>query len=115
VPGAPTQTDTVPAKFSQQNAADDKLSTAAYTFKQLSPDQRRIVYQALKNERASASAVAAEIATKLPTQVELRVVPQELGAQVPQTQGYQYLVAGDRVLLVSPPTRYVVGVFSPNE
>jgi hypothetical protein len=31
VPGAPENTDTVPAKFSEQNAADDKLSIAAYS------------------------------------------------------------------------------------
>src|SRR6478609_6435051 len=41
VPGAPANTDTVPAKFSEQNAADDKLSIAAYTFKLLTEDQRR--------------------------------------------------------------------------
>ena len=35
VPGAPANTDTVPAKFSAKNAADDKLITLAYTFKTL--------------------------------------------------------------------------------
>src|SRR5262245_11259466 len=35
VPGAPADTETVPAKFSQKNAADDKLITVAYTFKML--------------------------------------------------------------------------------
>jgi hypothetical protein len=30
---------------------------------------------------------------------------------VPQTKDYQYAVAGNRVLLVSPPTRIVVAVF----
>lgn len=33
VPGAPENVDTVPSKFSAKNAADDKLTTAAYTFK----------------------------------------------------------------------------------
>ncbi len=31
--GAPANTDTVPAKFSKKNAADDELITVAYTFK----------------------------------------------------------------------------------
>jgi len=31
--------------------------------------------------------------------------------RVPQTKGYQYTVADNQVLLVSPPTRIVVGVF----
>ena len=48
VPGAPENTDTVPAKFSEQNAADDKLSIAAYTFKLLTEEQRRAIYTALK-------------------------------------------------------------------
>src|SRR6476646_9506897 len=38
VPGAPENTDTVPAKFSEQNAADEKLSIAAYTFKLLTEE-----------------------------------------------------------------------------
>ena len=48
VPGAPANTDTVPAKFSEKNAADDKLSTAAYTFKLLTVEQRGAIYAALK-------------------------------------------------------------------
>ena len=42
------ETDTVPAKFSEQNADDDKLSIAAYTFKLLTEEQRRAIYTALK-------------------------------------------------------------------
>jgi len=38
VPGAPMDTDTVPAKYSEKNAADDKLITVAYTFKMLTPE-----------------------------------------------------------------------------
>jgi hypothetical protein len=112
VPGAPTDTDTIPAKFSQRNADDDKLITLAYTFKTLSQEQRRAVYQALKNQQGSANANAAEIGTELPPLGELRAVPQEVSARVPQTSGYQYLVANNRVLLVSAATRVVVGIFS---
>src|SRR5262249_59085124 len=50
VPGAPTDTDTVPAKFSQKNAADDELITIGYTFKTLTGDQRRAIYEALKGQ-----------------------------------------------------------------
>jgi len=35
-------------------------------------------------------------------------VPDDVIAQVPQTKGYQYAVAKDRVLLVSPANRIVV-------
>ena len=102
-PGAPTDVDTVPAKFSQKNADDDKLIIVAYTFKNLSDDQRREISEALKAQPDSG--------TVLPLSVELRQVPDTLATRVPQTKGYEYVKAGNRVLLVSPPTRIVVGVF----
>jgi hypothetical protein len=109
VPGAPADTDTVPAKYSAKNAADDKLITVAYTFKSLSADERQAIYQALKDQSAG-SAFNAEIGAVLPPAVELRALPGEVTARVPQTKDYQYAVAANRVLLVSPPTRIVVGV-----
>jgi hypothetical protein len=113
VPGAPADTDTVPAKFSQKNAADDRLITLAYTFKTLTDEQRRAIYQALK-DRPAGSAFNAEVGVVLPPAVELNAVPGEVARRVPQTEGYRYAVANDRVLLVSP-TRIVVGVFSDPE
>jgi hypothetical protein len=110
VPGAPENTDTVPAKFSEKNAADDKLSTAAYTFKLLTDEQRGAIYAALKGQPAG-PAFNADIGVELPSSVELRPMPDEVVARVLQTKDYRYAVANDRVLLVSPVTRYVVGVF----
>jgi hypothetical protein len=109
VPGAPANTDTVPAKFSQKNAADDALITIAYTFKTLSDDQRHAIYDALKGQ-PSASAANADVGTELPPSVELRPLPDQLAAQVPQTKGYRYAVTQDRVLLVGT-GRVVAGVF----
>jgi hypothetical protein len=110
VPSAPANTSTVPAKFSANNAADDKLITIAYTFKTLTDDERRAVYQALKDQPAG-SASNADIGTKLPPGIELRPVPDEVVARVSQTRGYRYVVANDRVLLVGM-SRIVVGVFA---
>jgi hypothetical protein len=109
VPGAPANTDTVPAKFSAKNAADDKLIIIAYTFKTLSDEERRAIYQALKGQPAAA--FNADVGTELPPGVELHPVPNEVAARVPQTQGYRYVVANDRVLLVGT-SRIVVGVFA---
>jgi hypothetical protein len=110
VPGAPANTDTVPAKFSAKNAADDELITIAYTFKTLTDDERRAVYQTLKDQPAG-SAFNADIGTKLPPGIELRPVPKELAARVPQTRDFRYAVAMDRVLLVGT-GRIVAGVFA---
>src|SRR6266550_5411090 len=97
VPDAPANTDTVPAKFSQKNAADDELITIAYTFKTLSDDERRTIYDALKDQSAP-SAFNADVGVELPPNIELRPIPAELAERVPQTREYSYAVTGDRVL-----------------
>jgi hypothetical protein len=112
VPGAMPGSDTVPSTISAKNAADDKLITAAYTFKNLTDEQRGAIYQALKSQAAPGPASTAAVGVVLSASIELRPVPQELVARVPQTGGYQYLVTGGKVLLVSPPTRVVVGEFA---
>jgi hypothetical protein len=114
VPGAAIDTDTTPSKFSEKNAADDKLSTLAYAFKLLSREERSAIYQALKGQPGG-RALKADIGTKLPLGIELRAVPDELTVRVPQTRGYHYTVAGNEVLLISPLTRAVVGVFSDRD
>jgi Protein of unknown function (DUF1236) len=110
VPGAPANTDTVPAKFSEKNAADDKLITLAYTFKLLTDEQRRAIYEGLKGQGAG-PAFNADIGVELPSTIELRPVPNDVAARVPQTKDYRYAVADNRVLLVAPVGRFVVGVF----
>jgi hypothetical protein len=109
VPGAMPGSDTVPSIISEKNATDDKLITLAYTFKNLTDEERRAIYQALKSQRASGPALNVEIGVELPPSVELRPVPEEVVARVPQTNGYYYTVTGDKVLLVSPETHVVVG------
>jgi hypothetical protein len=94
VPGAPENTDTVPAKFSEKNAADDKLSTAAYTFKLLTDEQRGAIYAALKGQPAG-PAFNADIGVELPSSVELRPMPDEVVARVLQTKDYRYAVANE--------------------
>jgi hypothetical protein len=107
VPDAPA-TDMVPAKFSAKNAADDALITIAYTFKTLTDEERRAIYQALKDQPAAA--FNADVGTELPPGIELRAVPDEVAARVPQTKGYRYAVTNNRVLLVGT-SRIVTGVF----
>ena len=110
VSDAPANTDTVPAKFSQKNAADDALITTAYTFKTLTGDERRTIYDALKDQSAP-SAFNADVGTELPPEIELRPVPDDLAARVPQSRDYRYAVTHDRVLLVGT-SRIVAGVFA---
>jgi hypothetical protein len=114
VPGAPADTDTVPAKFSAQNSADDRLIILAYTFKTLPNDQRQAIYQALKDQPAAAHApnVHAQVGTVLPFAITTKAVPAQLAEKVPAAKGYHYIVADNRVLLIAPASRAVVGVFT---
>jgi hypothetical protein len=112
VPGAPRDTDTTPSKYSAQNAADDELITLAYTFKTLPNDQRQAIYQALENQPPVTGSLNAQIGTALPFTVATQVVPDRLAARVPATQGYHFAVSGERVLLIAPANRVVVGVFT---
>src|SRR2546423_9498380 len=89
VPGAPANTDTVPAKYSQKNSADDQLITIAYTFKTLSDDKRHAIYEALKAQ-PTGSAFNANICTELPPGIELLPLPDDLFALFPQTIDYRY-------------------------
>ena len=110
VPDAPANSQTVPAKFSAQNAAADKLVILAYTFKMLSDEERRAIYQALKDLPAG-QAFNADIGVELPPAVELHPMPAEVANRVPQTKDYRYAISDNRVLLVAPINRVVVGVF----
>jgi hypothetical protein len=119
VPGAMPGSDAVPSTLSAKNAADDKLMIVAYTFKQLSDEQRRAIYQAVsaKSPASATTAVGgptgAEIGSVLSEAIPLAAVPDDVAAQVPPTKGYQYVKVGDKVLLVSPANRIVVGVITP--
>ena len=44
--------------------------------------------------------------------MELHALPNDIATDVPQTRDYRYTVAHDRVVLVSPLDRVVVGVFT---
>jgi hypothetical protein len=107
VPGAMPGSDTVPSTMSEKNAADDRLITLAYTFKYLTDEQRQAIYRALK-DRPAGTVFNAEVGIELPADVDLHDMPDAVTAQVPQTKRYQYVVAGNRVLLVSPEFRVVV-------
>jgi hypothetical protein len=112
VAGAMPGSDTVPSTLSEKKAADDKLITVAWTFKNLNDEQRRTIYEALKGQPPSGVSPSAEMGVELPSSFELRPVPRAVVARIPQTDGYQYTVSGDKVFLVSPANRIVVGEIS---
>ena len=117
--GSPKDVDTAPAKFSARTTADDALPIAAYTLRHLSEEQRRAIYvsvgaQGRKTE--SANDDLATIGALVPTEVALSglsPLPESTTANLPEMKGVMFARAGDRLVLVNPRTRVVIGVLGP--
>ena len=116
VPGAPADQQTEPAKFSAKNDAIDKLNQNAITDKQLSPEQRRALFQALGAGRETTGAGSAgdppyaQVGVFLPRDIALQALPDEVAKQMPNLSIYRYVRAGSKVLLVEPTNDVVVAV-----
>jgi hypothetical protein len=118
VPGAPANTETVPAKFSEQNAADDRLPTWGYTFRHLTPEQRRAIYQSIAAKNAGSATgglnpdTYAVVGAVLPDSLPLQPPPAGVADQIAGVNRYMAAMIGDKVVLVEPASRSVVGVFT---
>jgi hypothetical protein len=108
--------DTMPAKYSAKNDADDKLPIGAYRLKHLSAEQRQAIYRDVMRETAHGrpdDKVHPAIGTLVPSSVALQPVPADASAQVPDTNDLKFAVTQDKVVLVDPVSMMVVGVL-PN-
>ena len=113
VPGAPTDVDTAPAKFSQRTDADDQLPIAAYRLKSLGADQRRDIVQRIGDLRGSADAAYATVGAGLPAVVAMQVsgpAPDDLVSKYPQLRGTGFVRSANKVLVVDLDNSLVVGV-----
>jgi hypothetical protein len=92
------------------------LPLMAFTFKNLSDEQRRAIVQGVKDAKTAAPNGAANpdfyanVGVQVPIAVDLRALPDEVTAKIPQTRAYRYTMVGDKVLLVEPANRTVVAV-----
>src|SRR5262249_5954695 len=107
VPGAPKDSQTVPAKFSERNAALDKLPTMAAPLR-LSDEQRKKILATIRAGNAPVANVNTSVAEQLPSEVEIRDIPDAVVRDFPEVNSLKYARGGDRVLLVDPPNRIVV-------
>jgi hypothetical protein len=108
VPGAPTEGETVPAKFSEQNAARDQVPIMAKPLP-LSDEQKRRIYDTVSGANKPIANVDAHPANFLPPSIELFELPSELANAIPAVRDLKYVRLDDRVLLVQPPNKVVVG------
>jgi hypothetical protein len=100
---------TMPAKFSERNAALDKTPIMAHPLP-LSDEQKRTVYEALAaNGDVETRALDTEPANALPADVKLYDLPPRVAEQFPALRHYKYVRLTDKVVLVSAPNRIVAG------
>lgn len=106
VPSAPADSQTVPAKFSERNAALDRLPTMAFPLPLTDEQRQRIRAAVSQGPAENANARPAEV---LPLGVGVRALPAELTQEIPATRNLGYVRTADRILLISPSNRIVVG------
>jgi hypothetical protein len=115
-PGALTDVDTAPAKFSARTAADDALPIAGYTLKHLSNDQRRAISEAVRNEgsaEATPDADFARVGSQVPLAIALtalKPLPDKVTGMLPEMSDVMFTMAAEKVVLINPRTRVVIGV-----
>jgi hypothetical protein len=116
VPGA-TDGDAVPSMHSARNLADDQLPIAAYATHYLTKDQLQTIRGAIgskpEGQVSRAFGGFAEIGAIVPTGVALagpQWLPATVVQQIPSLSATSYLVSENKILLVNPRTRIVIGV-----
>ena len=106
VPGAPADSQTVPAKFSERNNALDELPTMAFPLP-LTDEQRQRIRAAVS--KVPVESAAARPAERLPSGINVRELSDQITTEIPATRNLGYVRTADRILLISPPNRIVVG------
>jgi hypothetical protein len=106
VAGAPADSQTVPAKFSQRNNAIDKLPIFGMSLG-FSEEQKRAIADAVRESNAPVTASTAKVSDEL----AMNVVAQDWPASVtdPAFAKLKFVRVQDRILLIEPANRVVIG------
>jgi hypothetical protein len=100
---------TMPAKFSAENDALDQMPIMGHPLP-LTDAQKRMVYDSLAaNAEAETRGITVGPAHALPADVAIHGLPEKLTDQVPALKGYKFVKLIDKIVIVSPPNRIVVG------
>jgi hypothetical protein len=103
---APKDLQTEPAKFSAHNAALDKLPITAARF---TDEERRRIAAALNTGPTAVAHLDTTVAQELAPGIDLLDLPDALKRKVPSVNALKYVRTNDRLLLVDPRSRIVVG------
>jgi len=107
VPGAPTDSQTVPAKFSKRNDAIDHVPVMAMQVLGFSNEQKRSIIDAVHGANPPVQSTSAKPAEELPIGITMQDWP--AAASDPAFAKMKYVRAQDRILLVEPTNRVVIG------
>ena len=108
VEGAPADSQTVPAKFSQRNDRVDHIPIMAMPALGLTDAQKKAIADSVKSGGVPVQSTAAKVSEELPWQVTVHDLG--ISAQDPALARVKYVRAQDRILLVDAPNRIVIGV-----
>jgi hypothetical protein len=100
---------TMPAKFSAEVAARDRIPIMARPLPLSDEQKRRIFDSVMSDTQVPVTPTDAKPATILPGTVSLSALPAGTEDEIASVRGYKYVKAPDKVLLVSPANRVVVG------
>jgi hypothetical protein len=108
VNGAPKDSQTIPAKFSRRNDTIDKKPIIAMRLESLDEAQRKAIAAAIGKANAKVVSIKSGVSQELPAATEMSELPKE-AADMPALAGMKYVQLQDRILLVDPANRIVVG------
>jgi hypothetical protein len=106
VPGASADSQTVPAKYSQHNDSIDHTPIMAMSLS-LTDEQKRAIADSVKLADKPVQTTAAKPAEELPWTIVIHDLPN--AAAGPAMPDVSYVRTKDRILLVRPTNRVVVG------
>ena len=106
VAGAPADSQTVPAKFSQRNEAIDKLPILGMSLG-FSEEQKRAIADAVRKANAPVIASTAKVSDELAMNVAVQDWP--TSASDPAFAKLKFVQAQGRILLIEPANRIVIG------
>ena len=78
----------------------------------LSVEQMRFIHATVPKDRTVDIRLRLALGAEVPAHVELMPFPAEVRAQVPEVEGYRYIVVGDDVAIVDPRNRDIALVIS---
>jgi hypothetical protein len=98
-----------------KNSYDTGATTgqgAAAASASLSAEQRSKITRVLKQKRVEPAhlTVSVNVGTRIPESVQVYPLPGEVVEVYPAWHGYDYLMAGDRILIIDPDTHQVVAI-----